>query len=109
MNDSRNIESGGGHSGVNVEGDLADCVASANRNHPRLRANEPKVTTRQDADRLLLALPESLGLAAAESLRSRRAAQRPTRAFAQVAGLRLTGLPARMPWRACAAAPGPPT
>ena len=62
---------GGGFSGVEVAGELADFLAGVRRYYPRVQADELKVTILQDADRLLLELPESLGLAAAQSLRSR--------------------------------------
>jgi NADH:ubiquinone reductase (H+-translocating) len=62
---------GGGFSGVEVAGGLGDFLRDARRYYPRVRADELKVTVLQDADRLLLELPESLGLAAARSLRSR--------------------------------------
>jgi NADH:ubiquinone reductase (H+-translocating) len=63
---------GGGFSGVEVAGELADFLAGACRYYPHVRPDELKVTILQDADRLLLELPESLGLSAAKSLRSRR-------------------------------------
>jgi NADH dehydrogenase len=63
---------GGGFSGVEVAGELADFLASARRYYPRVQADELKVTILQDAERLLLELPASLGIAAAASLRSRR-------------------------------------
>lgn len=62
---------GGGFSGVEVAGGLSDFLRDARRYYPRVRADELKVTVLQDADRLLLELPESLGLAAARSLQSR--------------------------------------
>jgi NADH dehydrogenase len=62
---------GGGFSGVEVAGELADFLHSARRYYPRVLAHELKVTLLQDAERLLLELPESLGLAAAKSLRAR--------------------------------------
>lgn len=63
---------GGGFSGVEVAGGLADFLRDALRYYPRVRADELKVTVLQDAERLLLELPESLGHAAARSLQSRR-------------------------------------
>jgi NADH dehydrogenase len=66
------IVMGGGFSGVEVAGELADFLASARRFYPRVQADELKVTILQDAERLLLELPASLGLAAAKSLRARR-------------------------------------
>jgi NADH dehydrogenase len=62
---------GGGFSGVEVAGELADFLRSAARFYPRVRADELRVTLLQDADRLLPELPATLGLAAAASLRSR--------------------------------------
>ena len=62
---------GGGFSGVEVAGELADFLHSARRYYPRVLAHELKVTLLQDAARLLLELPESLGQAAATSLRAR--------------------------------------
>lgn len=62
---------GGGFSGVEVAGELADFLASARRYYPRVRAEELQVTLLQDADRLLLELPDTLGHAAADSLRER--------------------------------------
>src|SRR5205823_3652484 len=58
-------------SGVEVAGGLADFLQDALRYYPRVRPHELKVSVLQDADRLLLELPESLGRAAARSLRSR--------------------------------------
>ena len=62
---------GGGFSGVEVAGELADFLHSALRFYPRVKPSELHVTLLQDADRLLLELPESLGRAAARSLASR--------------------------------------
>jgi len=62
---------GGGFSGVEVAGELADFLHGALRFYPRVGHDELKVTLLQDADRLLLELPESLGRAAARSLASR--------------------------------------
>jgi NADH dehydrogenase len=63
---------GGGFSGVEVAGELADFLAGARRYYPRVRADELRVTLLQDAERLLLELPATLGDAAARSLRGRR-------------------------------------
>ncbi len=63
---------GGGFSGVEVAGELADFLASAQRYYPRVQPHELRVTILQDGERLLPELPESLGHAAARSLRSRR-------------------------------------
>ncbi|WP_298835488.1 FAD-dependent oxidoreductase [uncultured Piscinibacter sp.] len=62
---------GGGFSGVEVAGELADFLAGARRYYPRVRADELRVTLLQDAERLLLELPAPLGLSAAASLRAR--------------------------------------
>ena len=62
---------GGGFSGVEVAGELADFLRSALRFYPRVKPDELQVTLLHDAERLLLELPESLGLAAARSLMSR--------------------------------------
>lgn len=74
---------GGGFSGVEVAGELADFLAGARRYYPRVRADELQVTLLQDAERLLLELPATLGAAATASLRSRgvdvRLATRATR------------------------------
>lgn len=62
---------GGGFSGVEVAGELADFLRSAARYYPRADAAGLRVTLLQDADRLLPELPESLGRAAARSLAAR--------------------------------------
>lgn len=62
---------GGGFSGVEVAGTLADCLAGIARYYPRVEAGELKVTLLQDIDRLLPELPARLGAAALESLRAR--------------------------------------
>jgi NADH dehydrogenase len=62
---------GGGFSGVEVAGGLADFLRSALRYYPRVQPDELKVTLLQDAERLLLELPASLGEAAARSLADR--------------------------------------
>jgi NADH dehydrogenase len=62
---------GGGFSGVEVAGELADFLHGALRFYPRVKRDDLKVTLLQDAGRLLLELPESLGRAAARSLASR--------------------------------------
>jgi NADH dehydrogenase len=62
---------GGGFSGVEVAGELADFLAGARRYYPRVAADELTVTILQDRERLLLELPASLGAAAARSLASR--------------------------------------
>lgn len=67
---------GGGFSGVEVAGELADFLAGARRYYPRVRADELQVTILQDSERLLLELPASLGAAAARSLAARGVAVR---------------------------------
>ena len=62
---------GGGFSGVEVAGELADFLRSAVRFYPRVQRGELRVTLLQDAERLLMELPESLGLAAARSMTAR--------------------------------------
>ena len=75
---------GGGFSGVEVAGALADFLRGATRYYPRVKAHELKVTVIEYGDRLLLELPESLGLAAARSMQSRRIAVRLKSRAAQV-------------------------
>ena len=67
---------GGGFSGVEVAGELADFLSSARRYYPRVRAEELRVTLLQDAPRLLLELPAALGVTAADSLSERGVAVR---------------------------------
>jgi NADH dehydrogenase len=62
---------GGGFSGVETAGELADCLASIRRYYPRVAKDELKVTLLQDQPRLLLELPERLGVAAHQSLAAR--------------------------------------
>ena len=62
---------GGGFSGVEVAGTLADFLRGAHRYYPRVAADELKVTVLEGAGRLLLELPESLGRSALESLTAR--------------------------------------
>lgn len=62
---------GGGFSGVEVAGELADFLRSALRFYPRVRREELRVSLLQDGERLLPELPASLGQAAAASLRTR--------------------------------------
>ncbi|SEB25484.1 NAD(P)/FAD-dependent oxidoreductase [Variovorax sp. YR216] len=63
---------GGGFSGVEVAGALADFLRGATRYYPRVRTEELQVTVIEGADRLLVELPKSLGLAAARSMLARR-------------------------------------
>ena len=62
---------GGGFSGVEVAGELVDCLKSIRRYYPRVTANEIRVTVLQDQHRLLLELTERLGTAAKHSLAAR--------------------------------------
>jgi NADH dehydrogenase len=62
---------GGGFSGVETAGALADCLASIRRYYPRVGDDELKVTLLQDQPRLLPELSERLGIAAHRSLASR--------------------------------------
>jgi NADH:ubiquinone reductase (H+-translocating) len=84
---------GGGFSGVEVAGELADFLASALRYYPRVRGDELQVTLLQDAPRLLPELPDSLGHAAARSLRGRGVDVRLSARAARVdaASVRLSG------------------
>lgn len=67
---------GGGFSGVEVAGGIADFIAGARRYYRRVRDDELRVTLLQDAARLLPELPASLGTAAARSLAGRGIAVR---------------------------------
>jgi NADH:quinone reductase (non-electrogenic) len=62
---------GGGFSGVEVAGELVDCLRSIHRYYPRVAKDELKVTLLQDQPRLLLELSERLGAAAHRSLAAR--------------------------------------
>src|SRR5262245_35473736 len=62
---------GGGFSGVETAGELADCLAGIRRYYPRVAAEELEVTLLHDGPRLLPELPERLGVAAHRSLASR--------------------------------------
>ena len=62
---------GGGFSGVEVAGSLADCLASIKRYYPCIAPGELGITLLQDIDRLLPELPARLGVAALKSLRGR--------------------------------------
>lgn len=62
---------GGGFSGVEVAGELADFLRGALRYYPRVKPDELRVTILQDGARLLPELPESLGRRAARSLERR--------------------------------------
>lgn len=67
---------GGGFSGVEVAGALADYLHSAARYYPRIQPGELSVTLLHDGERLLPELPATLGLAAAKSLQRRGVAVR---------------------------------
>lgn len=62
---------GGGFSGVEVAGELVDCLKSILRYFPRVRRDDIKVSIIHNADRLLLELPAALGKAAQCSLEKR--------------------------------------
>ena len=62
---------GGGFSGVEVAGAVADALREIRRYYPRVGTDELKVTLLQNVDRLLVELPASLGVAAERSLRKR--------------------------------------
>ncbi|HEY2395510.1 MAG TPA: NAD(P)/FAD-dependent oxidoreductase [Rudaea sp.] len=59
---------GGGFSGVEVAGAVADSLREIRRYYPLVSADELKVTLLQSVDRLLVELPPSLGQAAERSL-----------------------------------------
>lgn len=67
---------GGGFSGVEVAGELVDCLAHIRRYYPQVRGEELKVTLLQDQPRLLSELSERLGRAAHASLARRGVAVR---------------------------------
>ena len=62
---------GGGFSGVEVAGTLADFLRGACRYYPRVASDELRVSVLEGAERLLLELPASLGRAALASLSGR--------------------------------------
>ena len=62
---------GGGFSGVEVAGELVDCLASIRHFYPQVAAVELKVTVLHQGERLLPELPVSLGVSALKSLRRR--------------------------------------
>jgi NADH dehydrogenase len=62
---------GGGFSGVEVAGELVDCLRSIQRYYPRVPASDIRVTLVHDTQRLLPELPEGLGLSAQHSLAQR--------------------------------------
>lgn len=62
---------GGGFSGVEVAGELVDCLRSIRPYYPRIAADELRVTVLQGMERLLPELSARLGAAALRSLRER--------------------------------------
>jgi NADH dehydrogenase len=62
---------GGGFSGVETAGTLADCLAGIRRYYPRIGTGELEVVLLHDLERLLPELPPSLGRSAAQSLAKR--------------------------------------
>jgi NADH dehydrogenase len=62
---------GGGFSGVEVAGELADYLKSIRSYYPRVNMDEVRLTVVQDIDRLLPELPVRLGQAALRSLERR--------------------------------------
>lgn len=62
---------GGGFSGAEVAGELVDCLHSVRHYYPLVKVQDLKVTILHNLDRILLELPEKLGIAAAKSLRKR--------------------------------------
>jgi NADH:quinone reductase (non-electrogenic) len=62
---------GGGFSGVEVAGELADCLKAVQRYYPRVNMDEVMLTVVQDLDRLLPELPVRLGQVAMRSLEGR--------------------------------------
>jgi NADH dehydrogenase len=62
---------GGGFSGAEVAGELVDCLHSVRHYYPLVNPKDLKVTILHNQDRMLLELPEKLGIAAAKSLSKR--------------------------------------
>jgi NADH:ubiquinone reductase (H+-translocating) len=62
---------GGGFSGVEVAGELIDCLRSIQRYYPRVAAAELAVTLVHDSQQLLPELPQAMGLATKSSLEQR--------------------------------------
>jgi NADH:ubiquinone reductase (H+-translocating) len=62
---------GGGFSGVEVAGAMADFIRSAKRFYPLIDSDDTRVTLLHDGQRLLPELPSPLGDAAARSLRKK--------------------------------------
>lgn len=62
---------GGGFSGVEVAGELVDCLRSIRRYYPQVHEDELKITVLHGTERLLPELSPQLGAAALRSLRER--------------------------------------
>jgi len=62
---------GGGFSGVEVAGELADYIHNVRHYYKLVRGEELAVTILQDASRLLLEMPDELGLMAAKRMTER--------------------------------------
>ena len=62
---------GGGFSGVEVAGELVDCLRNIRQFYPRVEPGELQVTVLHGSERLLPELPPRLGEAALKSLRKR--------------------------------------
>jgi NADH dehydrogenase len=75
---------GGGFSGVEVAGELADYIHSIKRFYKLVKDDELAVTILQDGERLLPELPEPLGIAAARLMSGRGIDVRLKRRAAQV-------------------------
>ncbi len=84
---------GGGFSGVEVAGELVDCLRSIRRYYPRVAADDLRVSVLHGTERLLPELSPRLGAAALASLRARGVDVRlSVRAIAVTAeGVRLDG------------------
>lgn len=67
---------GGGFSGVEVAGELVDCLASIRRYYPLVQAGELRITVLHGTERLLPELSARLGAAALSSLTQRGVAVR---------------------------------
>ena len=67
----RFIVLGGGFSGVECAGQLADCLRGIRRYYPRVPEDDLSITLLHDLPRLLPELPEALGAAARRSLTER--------------------------------------
>jgi NADH dehydrogenase len=63
---------GGGFSGVEVAGEVVDCIHAIRRYYPRVEPDLLKVTLIHDLDRLLPELPSPMGEEAMRSLKKRK-------------------------------------